>query len=137
MRVPLPVLAAALVAIAAGTVMLNITVPDKPTSIIINASTLQSGQNITLHLDYIPLNITVIKPTADVAAFCMYYHGVLVDQYNYIWVDEYTDTYPGIATSGVTTFVESFKYATDMRDTNVTILLILGQKGCPSPAPVH
>jgi hypothetical protein len=135
MRTPLPVLVAALVAVAAGVATLHIVVPNKPTTIVINASTLAAGQNITLHLDYIPMNITVIKPNPPTAAFCMYYRGVLVDQYGTVWVDRYTDSYPGINTAGTTSYVESFSHAIDMYSTNVTILFILGQSTCP--AAVH
>ena len=127
MRTPLLALAAALVAIASGVAMVNISVPNKPASIVVNASAMTAGQNITLHLNYVPMNITVIKPNGTWAVLCMYFHGMLVDQYDSVWLDVYSYPYPPAATAVAT----AFKRASDMRDSNVTILLIVGQYRCP------
>lgn len=124
MRVPLPILAAALVVIAAGVVMLNVAVPAKPASIFINASTLQPGQNITLHLNYMPFNITVAMPY-NYARVCIYFHGTVVDKYAYAWSDWY---YTGGAYNIVLNiyFVDA-----NLKDTNVTILVAYDY--CPPP----
>ena len=126
MRAPLLALAALVVA-AAGVAMLHISVPSRPATLIINASTLAAGQNITLHLDYIPMNITVIKPNSTWAVLCMYYRGMLVDEYGSVWVDAYSHPYPPAATA----VAETFTNAGDMWSSNATILLIVGQYSCP------
>jgi len=131
MRTPLPVLVAALVAVVAGVATLHITVPAKPTSIFINASTLASGQNITLHLDYMPMNITVKTPNV-ISALCVYFHGMVVDSYNTVWLNIYENNYPGYSIISDNIFIDA-----KMEDTNVTILFIAGQNGCSSPAAVH
>jgi len=130
MRFPLPILAAALVVIAAGVVMLNVTTPAAPASVLINASTLQPGQNITLHLDYVPLAVTVIPSSSSQLAtvVCMYYHGTLIDITNYPWVNMYSFLVSG------TTYTQRFIAATDFKDSNVTIFVTLGGEGyiCPT-----
>ncbi|MFP3193020.1 MAG: hypothetical protein RXR02_07905 [Thermoproteus sp.] len=132
MRIPLPILAAALAIIAAGVAMLHISVPNRPASIFINASALQPGQNMTLHLNYVPFNITIIKPNTTWAVLCMYFHGMLVDSYNIVWLNIYSHPYPPPAAAVATTFI----YADDMKDSDVTILLIVGQYNCPPQTSV-
>jgi hypothetical protein len=124
MRVPLPVLAAALAVLAAGVVMLNVAVPAKPASIFINASTLASGQNITLHLNYMPFNITVAMPY-NYARVCIYFHGTVTDNYAYVWSDWY---YTG---GSYNTILNISFVGADLKDTNVTILVTYN--ACPPP----
>jgi hypothetical protein len=123
MRVPLPILAAALAVIAAGVVVLNVTVPAKPASIFINASNLNSG-NITLHLNYMPFNITVAVPYS-FTRICIYFHGTVVDSYGETWLDWYYTwgSYNSVVTIS---FIDA-----ELKDTNVTILVT--QDYCPSP----
>jgi hypothetical protein len=132
MRIPLLVLVATFVAVTAGVATLHISVPAKPASVLINASALQPGQNITLHLNYVPLNITIIKPNTTWAVLCMYFHGMLVDSYNIVWLNIYSHPYPPPAAAVATTFI----YADDMKDSDVTILLIVGQYNCPPQTSV-
>jgi len=131
MRAPLPILAAALVVIAAGVVMLNVAVPAKPASVVINASTLQLGQNITLHLNYVPLNITVIPSSTVATIVCMYYHGTLIDSAGYPWVDEFQ-----LYVSGVPQYTQTFVAATDFKDSNMTIFVTIGGAGYTCPPNV-
>jgi hypothetical protein len=58
MRIPLPAVLAALVAVAAGSVLLNVHV--KSDVFVINATALAPGQNMTITLDYIPTRIRII-----------------------------------------------------------------------------
>jgi len=133
MRTPLPVLAAALAVMAAGVATLYITIPNRPASVFINASALQPGQNITLHLDYVPMNVTVVaSANARTTAVCMYYHGVLIDGAGNTYpnmFDAYFAPFGGVATS-----IFTFRYAEYFQDTNVTILVIAGEQNygyCP------
>ncbi|MFP3252420.1 MAG: hypothetical protein RXO32_11925 [Thermoproteus sp.] len=118
MRIPLPVLAAALVALASGVVVLHISMPSQTAGLFINASALQSepGQNITLHLNYLPMNITIAMPYA-FTRVCIYFHGVVTDSYGEVWSDWYCTwgSYNEILTI---TFIDA-----DLKDTNVTILV--------------
>jgi hypothetical protein len=124
MRIPLPILAAALAIIAAGVATLHISVPAKPASIFINASTLQPGQNITLHLNYMPFNITVAMPY-NYAMVCIYFHGTVTDNYAYVWSDWY---YAG---GGYNVVLNIYFVNADLKDTNVTILVTYDY--CPPP----
>ncbi|MFP3193019.1 MAG: hypothetical protein RXR02_07900 [Thermoproteus sp.] len=132
MRIPLPILAAALVVIAAGVVMLNVAVPAKPASVLINASALQPGQNMTLHLNYVPLNITVIPANNSNLAtvVCMYYHGTLIDSGGYPWVNVYEITVSG------NTYTATFTSAADFKDSNMTIFVTLAGAGYTCPPNV-
>jgi hypothetical protein len=125
MRVPLPILAAALAVIAAGVVVLHVSVPNRPASIFINASTLSSGQNITLHLNYMPFNITVAVPY-DFTRICIYFHGTVVDSYGETWSDWYY-TWGSYNAKVAISFIDA-----DLKDTNVTIIVTTDY--CPSPA---
>jgi hypothetical protein len=58
MRLPLPVIFAALVVVAAGSVLLNVHV--KSDAYVINATALGPGQNVTITLDHIPTRILVL-----------------------------------------------------------------------------
>jgi hypothetical protein len=58
MRLPLPIIFAALVVVAAGSVLLNVYF--KSDAYVINATALAPGQNITITLDYIPTKIRII-----------------------------------------------------------------------------
>jgi hypothetical protein len=119
MRAPLPVLAAALAVVAAGVVMLNVAVPAKPASIFINATALQFGQNITLHLSYVPMNVTVIaSASAPMTALCIYFHGTLRDQNGVFWLDRAEAYIPANYTRTML-----FQSAGYFRDTSVTILV--------------
>jgi hypothetical protein len=131
MRAPLPILAEALVVIAAGVVMLNVAVPAKPASVVINASTLQPGQNITFHLKYVPLNITVIPSSTVATIVCMYYHGTLIDSAGYPWVDEFQ-----LYVWGVPQYTQTFVAATDFKDSNMTIFVTIGGAGYTCPPNV-
>jgi hypothetical protein len=131
MRVPLPVLAAALVVIAAGVVMLNVAVPNRPASLVINASALQPDQNITLHLSYVPLNITVIAPNGNLETYvCMYYHGTLIDSAGYPWVNAYQISVWGA------TYTVKFTSVADFKDSNMTIFVTLAGAGYTCPPSV-
>jgi hypothetical protein len=55
MRLPLPAILAALVAVAAGSVLLNVYL--KSDVFVINATALLPGQNMTITLDHIPAKI--------------------------------------------------------------------------------
>jgi hypothetical protein len=55
MRLPLPAVLAALVAVAAGSVLLNVYL--KSDVFVINATALLPGQNMTITLDHIPAKI--------------------------------------------------------------------------------
>jgi len=124
MRFPLPILAAALVVIAAGVVMLHISMPSRPVGLFINASTLQPGQNITLHLDYLPFNITVAMPYS-FTRLCIYFHGTVTDSYGAVWSDWYYNW------GFFNNIVNAAFVSADLRDTNVTILVTQGY--CPPP----
>lgn len=133
MRIPLPVLAASLMVLAAGVVILNVTLPNRPTGLFINASALQQGQNITLHLDYVPMNITIAtSANTPMTALCMYYHGILIDQYGEPWANAYTNYF---GSGG--TVVTKFNSAVDIKDTNVTVLVVAAGWNymCPPSAP--
>jgi hypothetical protein len=131
MRVPLPVLAAALMVIAAGVVMLNMAVPARPASIFINASALQPGQNMTIHLNYVPFNITVIPANSDLATIvCMYFHGMLIDSGGYPWVNVYE-----IAVWR-STYTATFTSAADFKDSNMTIFVTTAGAGYNCPPSV-
>jgi|GEM_PF-3954910 len=132
MRTPLPVLVAALAAIAAGVVMLNVAVPAQPASVVINASALLPGQNMTLHLNYIPMNITVIPSNNTYLGtwVCMYYHGTLIDTAGYPWVDSYSFYVSG------TTYTQRFAAAADFKSSNMTIFVTLGGAGYTCPPNV-
>jgi hypothetical protein len=123
MRIPLPILAA-LAVIAAGVATLHISVPAKLASIFINASALASGQNITLHLNYMPFNITVAMPY-NYARVCIYFHGTVTDNYAYVWSDWYY-------TGGSYNIVLNIYFVdADLKDTNVTVLVTYN--ACPPP----
>jgi hypothetical protein len=130
MRVPLPILAAALAVIAAGVVVLNVTVPARLASVVINATALQPGQNITLHLNYVPLNITVIAPNGNLETFvCMYYHGTLIDSSGFPWINTYEIEVWG------STYETTFT-AADFKDSNITIFATLAGAGYTCPPSV-
>jgi len=60
LRLPLPVIFAALVVAAAGSVLLTLDLrSDEP--LVINATGLASGQNVTVILDYIPAKVFVLS----------------------------------------------------------------------------
>jgi hypothetical protein len=131
MRLPLPVLVAALVAVAAGVATLHISVPAKPAGVVINATALQPGQNITLHLSYVPLNITVIAPNGSLATVvCMYYHGMLMDSSGYPWVNVYEISVWGA------TYTVTFTSAADFKDSNMTIFVTLVGAGYDCPPSI-
>jgi len=70
MRLPLPVIFAALIVVAAGSILLSIEFSaDEP--FIINATGLNSGENVTVTLDFIPRNIMVLSH--DAGAFYIVY----------------------------------------------------------------
>jgi hypothetical protein len=128
MRVPLPILAAALAIIAAGVATLHISVPNRPASIFINASALQPGQNITLHLNYMPFNITVAMPY-NYMRVCIYFNGTVTNSYGWVWSDWY-------ATGGSYNAVLNIYFIdANLKDTNVTVLVTYGD--CPSPNGVN
>jgi len=60
LRLPLPVIFAALVVAAAGSVLLTVNFrSDQP--LVINATGLSPGQNVTVTLDYIPAKVFVLS----------------------------------------------------------------------------
>jgi hypothetical protein len=124
MRLPLPILAAALAVIAAGVATLYVSVPNRPASIFINASALASGQNITLHLNYMPFNITVAMPY-NYARVCIYFNGTVTDNYGSVWSDWY---YTG---GSYNTVLNIYFVGADLKDTNVTVLVTYD--ACPPP----
>jgi hypothetical protein len=124
MRIPLPILAAALAVIAAGVATLYVSVPNRPASIFINASALASGQNITLHLNYMPFNITVATPY-NFVRICIYFHGTVADSYGQTWMDWYY-TWGGYNYKVTISFIDAH-----LKDTNVTILVTTDY--CPAP----
>jgi hypothetical protein len=93
MRLPLPVIFAALVVVAAGSVLLN--VHTKSDAYVINATHLGPWQNMTITLDFIPTKIRVLGDPSRWYRVVIYANATFAEP---------AEMYYGIVYDGVYTF---------------------------------
>jgi hypothetical protein len=123
MRLPIPAVLAALVAVAAGSVLLNVYFKSSEPYVIDVSDLVQRGQNKTIVLDYIPYSIKFVSNVWGWYEVEIYVNGTL----NVMHIEPWRG-YPYVchtlcyisATNGTAVRIEPV----DLRDTKIKIVVI-------------